>query len=101
MKKRKIEAMHEAYGMHPNLCKVCDHFRKCTTRAGRTYFKCEAYGDSASESTDWRANWTACGLFNQPLHPELHTPMIERLKRAERKEPEGPVEGQISLEELL
>ena len=97
--KRKIEAMHEAYGTSPNLCKYCEHFWVHIMPSGRRYFKCHAYGESRSEATEWRANWTACGLFNRPL-PPLFVPMIEELKHAERKKPEEPLQGQIGLEDL-
>ena len=100
MRKRKIEAMHEAYGTSPNLCKDCTHFVTYITRSGRNIFKCEAYGESCAESTDWRKSFMACGLFGKPL-PEQFSPMIERLKHAARKELEGPVEGQIEMEDLL
>lgn len=67
MIKRKIDAMHEAYGTSPNRCKDCSRFCTYIMRSGRHYFKCAAYGESCAESTDWRAGWTACGLFGQPL----------------------------------
>ena len=96
--KRKIEAMHAEYGEDKrNVCKYCQHFR--IHAFIRNYFKCAAYGMSKAESTDWRANWTACGLFDKPL-PPLYVPMIERIKHAERRKPEEPVEGQIEMERL-
>ena len=99
--KRKIEAMHEEYGRTSNLCNDCPHFRRYMMPSRRTVLKCRAYGVTRSEATDWRANWQACGLFNQPLPPlSLYVPMIERIKHAERKKPEGPVEGQIEMEGL-
>ena len=97
--KRKIEAMHEAYGTSANFCRDCAHFRRYMLPSRRTCLKCRAYGVSKSEATDWRAGNMACGLFNQPL-PKPFVPMIERLKHAERKKPEGPVEGQIGMEDL-
>lgn len=99
--KRKIEAMHEEYGTYPGLCKYCPHFRRYMTPSRRNVLKCRAYGVTRSEATDWCANWPACGLFDKRF-PRLseYVPMIERLKHAKRKKPEGPVEGQISMEEL-
>lgn len=101
MVKRKIEAMHEEYGTSQNLCKCCPHFRRYMTPARRIVLKCRAYGVTRSEATDWRANWPACGMFDKQLPPlSLYVPMIERIRHAERKKPEEPVEGQIGMEEL-
>lgn len=101
MIKRKIEAMHEAYGTRPNLCKDCAHFRRYMLLSRRTCLKCRAYGVTKSEATDWCANWTACGLFNQHIRPEQYVPMIDRLKHASHKAPDGPVDGQIEMEGLF
>ena len=94
---RKIDAMHDAYGKSVHKCKDCDHF--VVNEFSRRYFKCCAYGDSRSESTDWRANWTACGLFNKSIKGLV--PMVDRLKHASTKSPDEQLEGQIGMEELL
>jgi hypothetical protein len=46
-----------------NKCKNCINFS--TKRFGKTYFKCLKFRDSSCESSDWRANWDACGLFEK------------------------------------
>lgn len=92
MARRKIDAMHEAYGTSPHLCKDCNHFMR--REHGNTYFKCKAYGISKAESTDWRANWMACGLFGKPIRD--YVKMIDRLKHAGKQAPVVVLEGQIS-----
>lgn len=42
-------------------CKDCDHL--LVKSYGNRYFKCELFSQSSSQSTDWRANWNACGKF--------------------------------------
>jgi len=59
-------------------CKHCSNFQIWNYR-GKKYFKCERYGLSHSISTDWRANWQACGMFNVPL-PCGERPLIEYSK---------------------
>lgn len=41
-------------------CGQCGHLRD-----EYRYFKCEVYGASASEATDWRKKWDACGAFKR------------------------------------
>ena len=62
----------------------------------RNYYKCRAYGVSATESTDWNVSNIACGLFDKPLSP-LHTPVGEQLKHAGKREPDKPIAGQIDM----
>src|SRR5215831_17053516 len=31
----------------------------------RNYYKCQMYGDSSSEATDWRKKWKACSKFQE------------------------------------
>ena len=59
---RKIELMHARFGKSEHKCRECCHFGEYMR--SKKYFKCAVYGLSASEATDWRANYQACGLFN-------------------------------------
>ena len=62
-KMEKIDLMYSMFGKGDGKCKYCSHFREhCYSRK---YFKCDVYGETASEATDWRANYSACGLFNK------------------------------------
>lgn len=58
--------MREEYGPGPvgQTCAGCWHIRYFTGNT-RTYIKCELYGVSSAESTDWRAKWPACGRFTK------------------------------------
>lgn len=95
MPDRKLAAMHKEYGRAYGL--RCDGCPSLVLNRGHTrnYYKCKAYGDSASEATDWARSWPACGLHGQPVDKD-RTPLLERLKRAKRPN-NKPVEGQISM----
>lgn len=59
-----IDKIHAAWGItQGEACKNCVHF----VRKGfsKTYFKCGLARDTASESTDIRANDIACGKFER------------------------------------
>ena len=99
MTARKIEAMHILYGKAEGCCRDCPHLVSGRYH-DRILTKCEAYGLTHSEATDWRKKWECCGLQNRDLPDEL--PVIERLKR-ERNAFSVPVqiEGQIGIDELM
>ena len=89
--KRKIEAMHEIFGYANNQCANCKHLITYNWR-GRNYFKCEIYGDSNSEATDWRKSYIACGLFNKDTQ-EKH--IYKRLRHKPKED--AQIDGQISI----
>ena len=103
--KRKIEAMHKMFGYSNkmfhygnkmfhygnNQCANCNHFLTYGWR-GRNYFKCEIYGISNSEATDWRNSYIACGLFNKET-PEKN--IYKSLQHNHKTE--GPIDGQIAI----
>jgi hypothetical protein len=69
--------MHKLFGKSEHICKDCEHFKKINTSglmARRFVQKCECYGITHSESSDWAQKWQACGLFNQPYNGK---PVIE------------------------
>ena len=86
---RKIAMMHKLYGYNAESCGDCGNFISVTPTS-RTVFKCLRYGNTASEASDWRKSWTACGMFNIPK-PENERCVIEtgRGKRAAVEPPEG------------
>ena len=89
-KMRKIERMHDLFGVTPNeKCKSCYHLKGGVNE----YRKCEIYGRSASEATDWALKYDACGMWNKPYSGGP----IVRLNKGRVKVPEMQVEGQISL----
>jgi hypothetical protein len=91
--KRKIDLMHELfeedYGM--NKCEICDHLKKFNV-GSRSVYKCECYGITSSEATDWGPRWFACGLLNE----EYNGIPVMKLKHNGKKLDE-PIEGQVSL----
>ena len=96
MSDRKIKAMHNEYGrLDGHMCSECCNLSSYTQ--SRTWFKCEVYGNSNGESTDWAKRYIACGMFNIPLDKSKRIPLIEKLKHEPRKNEDEPIEGQINL----
>jgi hypothetical protein len=93
-KMRKIEIMHRLYGVrNDHICGECSNFYEF--RYNKKYFKCEVYGHSSSEATDWRKYYVACGHFNKPP-----TAASRPVKEYAKREP-APIEilpGQMRLE---
>lgn len=88
---RKIDKMHELFGIRwEKKCKDCMHLKGGVNE----YRKCEVYGESASEATDWALKYTACALWNEPYNGGIP---IVNLNKGRRKHQEEPIEGQISL----
>ena len=96
---RKIDAMHQRYGRDPEQrrCGACPHFTR-TTPTDRSFFKCDIYGNTASVSSDWRKNYTACSLIDAPDFQQ-DRPVIHCLPRT-RPEPEQ-IPGQITIDEAM
>ena len=95
MIERKIAAMHKLYGTcGVFVCKQCKHLDTYKYR-DRSYSKCELYGDSRGESTDWRQAWRACGMFDTDIDMERWEPVLERLKHSKKNEP--PIDGQMKI----
>lgn len=94
---RKIELMYRVFGKcEGHTCGECNNF--CSGRYhDKIVRKCEVYGLTHSEASDWAKRWTACGKFNQEY---TGRPIIEMVKHnsSKPKEPEPPLEGQVFLE---
>jgi hypothetical protein len=89
---RKIDKMHQMFGEDKDhKCKDCCHLIR-EEYHGRNYFKCEVYGQSNSEATDWRLSYTACGLCNRPYDGDIEIYTIRDTQRQNE-----PLEGQMSL----
>ena len=85
--------MHEMFGYSNNQCANCKHLITYNWR-DRNYFKCEVYGDSNSEATDWRKKYIACGLFNKDTQEK---DIYKRLWHKPKKPKDEQIEGQIAL----
>ena len=64
----------------------------------RSFSKCEVYGISGSEATDWNGRKAACGHFNK-LYDKAKENNIVRLVRTVRRDADYQCEGQMSLED--
>ena len=62
---RKIELMYREFGKCPgNKCKTCSNFVHGRYRS-RVLSKCDIYGCTHSEASDWSGRYEACGMFNK------------------------------------
>lgn len=86
---KKIDLMHAMFGKAEGECAECRHFEKHWRNV--KYFKCRVYGVSASEATDWRKKYPACGLKNIP------TSYRDVYKSARSDKKAEVAEGQMSL----
>ena len=93
--KRKIAAMHLRFGVLPEKrCEDCDHLIKGYYHT-KYLRKCEVYGATHSEASDWRKKYIACGLYNQPWE---YGEIIHSLKGTPKADAvEIPLEGQMDL----
>lgn len=93
MNKTKIALMHELFGTtEEQKCKDCSNLVR--HRQSRVWYKCSVYGETASEASDWRLKYDACGYFNKEYD---WIPVIEYKKHMSRKQEEVQIDGQLSL----
>lgn len=97
MTAKKIDAMHARFGTADGTCGECEHFIEGRYH-DRILFKCEAYGMTHSEATDWRKKWSCCGLKNLPL-PDGNG--VFYAVRGQREYTEEQIPGQITMEEMI
>lgn len=90
MSDRKIDLMHQYFGKADGFCKECSNLVKHTKN--RSYYKCRAYGETASDASDWRTGYRACGLYNKPY---IGRRIIELARR--NRSTTDQIEGQLSL----
>lgn len=60
--------------------------------------KCEVYGVTHSEATDWAQKWPACGLKNKPYAGRQ---IIDILKHEPKQRPEEDIPGQMTIDEWM
>lgn len=94
---RKIELMHELFGrIEGHSCGECTNL-VCGRYHDRILRKCEVYGLTHSEASDWAKRWEACGLFNREYNG---APVIEIAKRRSYHQSDTEVAaGQIGMED--
>lgn len=89
---KPIDRMHEAFGLAMGTCKDCSHL--IAHRANRTWYKCEVWGESSCETSDWRLKYQACGMFGKEYKGR---PLKDIVKHQPRSKGVEQVEGQMRL----
>lgn len=98
---RKIFAMHKRFGACGAMrCKDCDHLIGGKWH-DKQYYKCELYGVSRSDATDWRLSYQACGMYDIEVNLELWVPVLEQVKHAQRPRKNEQLPGQMDIGDLL
>ena len=94
---RKIDLMHKLFGEDPGMdkCEICNHLKKYQMK-GRSVYKCECYGVTHSEATDWRLKYWACGLIFKEYNG---APVIKMMRKFQPKE-DPQIVGQLVLDEF-
>lgn len=94
--KKKIDLMHQQFGVcQGHACKECSNFVRDRYH-DMMLRKCQVYGLTHSEASDWAGKWPACGMFNLEYSGR---PIIE-MRRGGGHRPSPllePLEGQITL----
>lgn len=89
---KKIDRMHKLFGVcEEHTCKECSNYIRIRYR-DKMLRKCQVYGLTHSEASDWAGKWTACGMFNQEYGGR---PVIEI--RPEQPQELEPLENQTCL----
>lgn len=90
---RKHDLMYQLFGKTEGLCRDCEHYLGYRHH-DRTVRKCEVYGDTRSEASDWKGSAQACGLY--PDKPYNGRNVIELVHGDKRKD-DIQIDGQISM----
>lgn len=91
---KKIEIMHSMFGERPeHKCGECSNL--VTHTYNKVYRKCLVWGESCSESSDFRKKWTACGMFCKDYDG---TPIKDYVKRSPKAYEDVQIKGQMRLE---
>ncbi len=94
---RKHEVMYSLFGRdNKHKCKECSNFIFIRP-TDRRHSKCQVYGVTHSEATDWNGRKPACGMFNQNYDDVSQITVIDRLRHMPRITVQPQCEKQISL----
>jgi hypothetical protein len=92
---RKIELMHKLFGIcQDKKCPECGHWKEWSCN-DRRLMKCDVYGMTNCEATDWRKKYDACGLFNAPY---VGKPIVTMVRANMDYVARKNVPGQVSME---
>lgn len=92
MATKKHDLMYQLFGKADGLCKDCEHYIAFRYHDYNRR-KCEVYGDTRSEASDWKGKAQACGLY--PDKPYNGRNVIELVHGGKPKE-DIQIDGQIS-----
>lgn len=91
---KNIEIMHQMFGELPeHKCGECSNL--VTHTYNKVFRKCLVWGESSSESSDFRKKWTACGMFCKDYDG---TPIKDYVKHSPKAYKDAQIEGQMRLE---
>ena len=94
MNARKIDLMHQRFGTTPGkTCGECSNMIE--HRYDKKYYKCRHYSLGASEASDWRKKYDACGLFNKEYSGRKGIWFVKHAPRP--KDDFGEIEGQTEI----
>lgn len=88
--------MHILFGTADGKCGDCKHFVQGRYR-DLNLKKCEIYGLTHSEASDWAKRWQACGCYNKDV-PNRN---VIRLVRSSAEKESIQVDGQQGFWEVL
>lgn len=92
---RKVELMHKMFGRSPEyLCRECVHYTHKYYN-GKPYRKCDVYGNSNSEGTDWKGSDQGCGLA--PDKAYKGRPIVELVKYQKKIKDDAVPDGQMKM----
>jgi hypothetical protein len=96
--KLQLARMHKHFGSDiAHKCGDCCNFVRGRYH-DRILQKCERYGLSHSEATDWAQRWEACGMFDKPLG-DNERPVIEYIRGRCAADSPPVLDGQIGFED--
>lgn len=94
MNLKKQYLMYDLFGRcNGRTCGECSNFVSGRYH-NKILRKCQVYGLSHSEATDWAKSCPACGMFNREWSGRK---IIEQKKHFSNFRPEEPIEGQMDL----
>lgn len=95
---RKIDLMHRQFGKREgHTCGMCGHLLHGRYH-DKVYRKCEVYGMTHSEASDWAKKWTACGMFNRAYTGRSIIELVRPEKKTGDIAADYPIEGQMKME---
>lgn len=95
---RKIDLMHKYFGKaESGICKDCEHYIRFYYH-DKPYRKCDVYGNTNSEATDWKQSYLACGLYPDEAYSGKD---IVRMVTGGKIRTEEQIEGQLSIEDFI